>query len=160
MNEHKKGINGMAIEELSSSAIEQRVGTRHPTTGMIYPPDGLQPYYQWLIRTLHLLAESSAGAFRVAQDDANATTVRVMPGRASINGVALAYSGDAHDLSSFNNATAYLALTENNGQAQVNVSAQADGWPSGAHIKLAEVTINAGEITQVLDRRFETLFKV
>jgi hypothetical protein len=148
----------MAIEELSSADIEQRVGTRHPRTGLEYPPSGLQPYYQWLMRALHLLAESSAGALRVARDDTSLTTVRVLPGRASIAGVALDYPGGTLDLAALNNDTAYVWL-EDDGGAQVKTATDATGWPSGAHIKLAEVTLSAGEITAVLDRRFETMLK-
>ena len=148
----------MTIQELSTSEIEQRVSTRHAGTGIEYPPSGLQPYYHWLVRTLHLLAESSAAALRVAEDDTNATTVRIMPGRASIGGVALSYDGGTIDLSTYNNDTAYIWL-ENDGGAAVKVADDATGWPGGAHIKLAEVTLASGEITEIVDRRFETMLK-
>jgi hypothetical protein len=148
----------MTIKELTPDQIEQRVGTRHAGTGIEYPPSGLQPYYHWLMRTLHLLAESSAAALRVARDDADATTIRVLPGRASIGGVALAYAGGTVDLAAHNNDTAYVWL-EDDGGATVKTAGAATGWPATAHIKLAEVTLAGGEITDVLDRRFETFLK-
>ena len=150
----------MSIEELNPSEIEQRVGTRHALTGIEYPPDGLQPYYHWLVRTLHLLAESSAAALRVAKDDADQTTVRIMPGRASIAGVALSFEGGTRDLSSYNNTTAYLWLHNDNGSAAIGVDSASNGWPGTDHLKLAEVTLSAGQITDVLDRRFETMLSV
>jgi len=150
----------MAIQTLSSEQIDSLVGTRHDTTGFDYPPDGLQPYYEWLVRTLHLLAESSCGSLRVAQDDAGGTTVRIAPGRAEISNIALDYTGGTIDLSSYNNDTAYLWLEDDSGSAHIGVDTDANGWPAGAHIKLAEVTLSAGAITTILDRRFETIFRV
>jgi len=148
----------MTIQELSNAEIAERVGTRHTSTGIEYPPSGLQPYYQWLVRTLHLLAESSAAALRVADDDTNATTVRVMPGRATVGGVVLAYPGGMLDLAPFNNDTAYLWL-EDDGGATIEAASDQAGWPADAHIKLAEVTLAGGAITSILDRRFETILK-
>jgi hypothetical protein len=150
----------MAIEQLSGEAIEQRIGTQHEQTGIEYPSRGLQPYYEWLIRTLHLLAESSAAALRVARDEQSATMIRILPGRASIDGTALAYAGGTQELGSFNNDTAYVALIETSGQPAIDVRTASNGWPSAAHIKLAEVTLDGGAITAVVDRRFETMLKV
>ena len=148
----------MTIEQLSPSEIEQRAGTRHAATGIEYPPNGLQPYYHWLIRTLHLLAESSAAALRVARDDTSAATVRILPGRASIGGAPLVYDGGTVDLGPYNNDTAYLWL-EDDGGAAIKTASDGGGWPGGAHIKLAEVTLADGEITDILDRRFESMLK-
>ena len=150
----------MAIRPLTSDQIDSLVGTRHSTAGIEYPPDGLQPYYEWLVRTLHLLAESSCGSFRVARDEANDTTVRIAPGRAEISGVVLEFAGGSEDLAAYNNDTAYLWLEDNGGSAQVGIGTDANGWPGGAHIKLAEVTLAAGQIDTILDRRFETIFRV
>ncbi|MEE9212614.1 MAG: hypothetical protein V3U29_08175 [Phycisphaeraceae bacterium] len=150
----------MAIEELTTEQIAGLVGTRHGTTGFEYPPNGLQPYYEWLVRTLHLLAESSAAALRVDRDDASDTTVRIAPGRATLTGTVLVYAGGTTDLTTFNNDTAYIWLFDNGGAAAVGVGTDAAGWPTGTHLKLAEVTLNAGQITDILDRRFETIFNI
>ena len=150
----------MAIKDLTSDQINTLVGTRHEQTGFEYPPAGLQPYYKWLLRQLHHLAESSAGAFRVVRDDIDSTTVRVMPGRATIGGVVLAYSGGTVDLAGYNNDIAYLWLEDNSGSAAIGVADDASGWPAGLHIKLAEIETVAGVIVSVLDRRFETMLSI
>ena len=150
----------MALEQLTPDQIENLVGTRHGTVGIEYPPVGLQPYYDWLVRTLHTLAESSCGALRVAVDDANNTTVHIAPGRASVSSVVLDYPGESIGLSAYNNATAYLWLSSDGGEATVGVGSGASGWPMDPHIRLAEVTLAAGKITAILDRRFETIFRV
>jgi len=149
----------MAIEELSAAQIEQLVGTRDAATGMEYPASGLQPYYLWLVRTLHNLAQASAGACRVVKDDADATTVRIIPGRASISGAVLDYAGGAVELGSYNNDTAYLWLYDDSNGGAIGAGGSADGWPAAAHIKLAEVTLSGGAVTSILDRRFETILK-
>lgn len=150
----------MTVQDLTDQQIDALANTRHAVTGIAYPPDGLQPYYQWLMRTLHLLAEASCGPLRVAQDDASPTTVAIAPGRASISGAALAYGGGTIDLAAYNNDTAYLWLYDDAGSAAIGVAAASAGWPGGAHIKLAEVTLAAGSVTGILDRRFETILSV
>lgn len=150
----------MSIQELTTDQIESLVGTRHPATGIEYPPNGLQPYYHWLVRVLHLLSESSLGALRVAGDDTSGTTIQIAPGRVSVSGVALSYPGEVIDLAAFNNDTVHVWLRDNSGVPGVGVNADSGGWPGVAHIKLAEVTLTAGVITNILDRRMETLFSV
>jgi len=149
----------MGLERLSLDQIEQRVDSVHAATGMRYPPRGLQPYYEWLMQTLHLLAESSAGSFRVAKDDGGPTVAGVLPGRATIDGVTLVYDGGTVELGSFNNETAHIWLVDNGGGAEIGAGSASDGWPSEKHIKLAEVTLSGGEITSIVDRRFETMLK-
>lgn len=149
----------MSIKELTSQELADLVDTRHAATGVAYAPRGLQPYYEWLLRSVHLLAESSAGAFRVAKDDESDTSIIILPGRASISGVALEFPGDVMELAAYNNDTALVWLEDNAGQTDINVTDAATGWPGGSHIKLAEVTLVAGEITQIIDRRFETILK-
>jgi hypothetical protein len=148
----------MAIQELSTSEIDALTGTRHALAGFAYPAIGLQPYYEWLVRTLHLLGEASAGGLKVNRDDQSNTGVLVTPGRATLAGVALAYAGETLDLASFNNDTAILWLYDDAGEAAVGVGSDAGGWPVVPHIKLAEVTLAAGQVTDILDRRLESLF--
>lgn len=149
----------MSIKQLTTEEIIDLVGTHHAGTKMKYPSRGLQPYYEWLLQSLHLLAESSAFPFRVARDDANDTSVFILPGRASIGSVALDYTGETIDLAAYNNGTAYLWLEDDAGSPLISSANDATGWPGGAHIKLAEVTLAAGRITQIIDRRFETMLK-
>jgi len=150
----------MPIQELTPAQIDSLVGTRHPSTGIEYPPNGLQPYYQWLIRALHLLAESSLGALRVAEEDSSATAIQIAPGRSTIAGVVLDFPGQTNDLSAFNNDTSYVWLRDNAGVPGIGINAASGGWPVIPHIKLAEVTLTAGVITGILDRRLETVFSV
>lgn len=150
----------MSIQELTPDQIDSLVGTRHPGTGIEYPPNGLQPYYAWLVRTLHLLAESSLGALRVAEDDSSATAITIAPGRASISGVVLDFAGQTSDLAAFNNDTVYVSLLNIAGEPTIAISADAGGWPIGAHIKLAEVSLAGGVITGILDRRIETVLSI
>ena len=147
----------MAIRELTSQEIADLVQTRHGTTGFEYPANGLQPYYEWLVRSLHLLGEASAAALRVDRDDANETTVTIAPGRAALDDVVMDYGGGTMDLAVYNNDTAYLWLFDNAGAATIGAGAAASGWPTSTHLKLAEVTLAAGQITAVVDRRFEAM---
>ncbi|MEM7627283.1 MAG: hypothetical protein AAF333_16930 [Planctomycetota bacterium] len=150
----------MDSPDLTDAQIEALIGTRHEPTGIEFPPAGLQPYHDWLIRTLYRLAESSAGALRVDRSAVNTTSVGVASGRASIGGVALILPATTLELANHNNATAYLWLRDNAGQAEVAAGNAAAGWPADAHIKLAEVALDGGQITSIVDRRFETVFRV
>lgn len=148
----------MAIRTLELETAIARVGERHARTGFAYPRPGQQPYFEWLVASLELLADASAGDCRVAGDDASPTSVRVMPGRASVEGVVLAFDGAVLDLAAFDDDTALVYL-EDDGGASAKAVASATGWPATAHLKLAEVTLAAGSIVAVLDRRFETILK-
>lgn len=148
----------MAIQTLTLDQAIARIGQRHGRTGFEYPRPGLQPYFEWLLASLELLAEASAGDLRVLRDDASPTSVRVMPGRASIAGVKLAFDGQVLDLAALDDQTALLWLEDNAGAA-VNFTDSTTGWPATAHIPLAEVTLTAGKVTDVTDLRFETILK-
>ena len=145
----------MAIEQLSTERIEQLIGNRHQLAGFEYPENGLQPYYQWLMRTIHVLGESSAGWLQVHKDDSSDTVIRTMPGRATIDGVVYYHTGETLDLASFNNDEVYVWLCESGGEAAIAVDSISAGWPSSAHLKLAEVSIDSGVINQIIDRRSE-----
>lgn len=150
----------MSYQPLTSQQIQTLVGTRHGATGLAYPPLGLQPYYDWLIQSLHLLAESSLAAFRVAQDDADALSVRIAPGRCTISAAVLDFPGQTLDLGAYDDDTALIWLDSDLGVPTVGHDTQAAGWPTGDHLKLAEVTCASGAISSILDRRLETVFRV
>lgn len=143
--------------ELTPEQIDALVGTRHATTDIEFPPQGLQPYHQWLIRTLHRLAECSLGAFRVDQALEGTTSVRVAPGRASINDEVVVFKGQTLDLVSFNNATAKLWLEEASGDA---VAQAGEDWPASPHLRLAEVEVSEGVVVAITDLRLEAVFRV
>jgi hypothetical protein len=150
----------MPTPDLTASQVDALVETRDPRTGLRYPPAGLQPYHPWLIDALHRLAACSASDLWVALDDASPASIRVAPGRASIDGVAVAYAGGVHDLAVHNNATACVWLTAPGGTPTVSHADAATGWPAGTHLKLAEVTLAGGQVVGILDRRFETILAV
>ncbi|MEM1186802.1 MAG: hypothetical protein AAGI53_17590 [Planctomycetota bacterium] len=148
----------MPTPDLASTTIDALINTRDARTGMRFPPPGLQPYHAWLIDSLHRLAASSAGDYLVTQDESTPTSIYVAPGRASIGGTPLPYNGGSHELATINNDTAMVWLTDNgSGSPQIGFVSAGVGWPAGDHIKLAEVTIQAGRITSILDRRFESI---
>lgn len=149
----------MAVQMPSAAEIEGLVGTRHPVAGIEYPHMGMQPYYQWLLSSLHLLAEASAGGLRVSRDDASDTAIAISPGRATLNSDALIYPGGVSDLAVFNNDTAFIWLDSAGGVATIGQGSLASGWPVDPHIKLAEVVLSAGGIDEIIDRRFEAIFK-
>jgi hypothetical protein len=144
----------MPIQELTAAEIESLVGTRHGVTGVEYPANGLQPYYQWLMRSLHLLSEgaSLSAGLRVSRDTASPSTARIAPGRAAMDGAAVGYAGGTLDLAAHDNATAYVWLDAG---GTIGSGASTGGWPFAAHVKLAEVTLASGAITAILDRRAE-----
>lgn len=150
----------MPIQPPTPEQLLALVDTHHEMTGLTYPPRGLQPYYDWLLQSLHLLAESSFGALRVAPDETGPTTITITPGRATIAGTATVFDGDTKDLSTFNNDTVLVWLEETAGVGSVDVASEAAGWPAGPHLKLAEVHLAAGTITAIVDRRFEAVFNV
>ncbi len=150
----------MTFREMNHEELRELVGEKEAVTGMEYPAQGLQPYYGWLVNSLHKLAVASAGALRVDRSDESATKVYVAPGRATIDEVVLVYGGGTIDLAQHNHTTAHVWLANVGGSASVGVGAAGQGWPGEKHIKLAEVTLAGGSITQVVDRRFETLFRV
>jgi hypothetical protein len=150
----------MAIRELTATEIQQLRDNRHPTVGLLYPPEGLTPWYDWLIRSLHLLADAGFGALRTAVEEADAPTIRIAPGRASVAGEPVAHPGSAHDLSGMNNTVVLVALVDGGGgAASIELRREAEGWPAVTHLKLAEVTVEAGIVAEVLDRRFEAALR-
>ncbi|MEM1210662.1 MAG: hypothetical protein AAGI68_00030 [Planctomycetota bacterium] len=141
---------------LNSQQIDALVDTADPGTGITYPEVGLQPYHAWLIDTLHRLARASVPQFRVGPaDPAQPAVVYAAPGRAVLDQATLEFAGQTLDLAAWNNQTARVALIDNAGLAEV--AADAD-WPSATHLKLAEVTLSQGSVTQIVDHRLQPLF--
>ena len=105
-------------------------------------------------------AKRQPGALRVNRDDTTDTTVRIESGRATMEGVVLAWPGGTIDLALFNNETVYVWLDDvGGGIPQIGHDCAANGWPTTTHLKLAEVTVSAGQVTTIVDRRFETILQ-
>jgi len=134
------------------------VGSRHPITQHERPAVGLQPYYDWLITTLEQIADASPGHLRVARDDTSPLHVQVAAGDVRFGANARPLNAQVLDLSSYNNSTALLWVIESSGTAALEHADLADGWPLADHLKLAEVAIAAGAITQITDRRLDPIF--
>ncbi|MEM9020036.1 MAG: hypothetical protein AAGC44_05680 [Planctomycetota bacterium] len=149
----------MPPQDLTSHQIASLVGGTHPVTGVRYPEAGLQPYYEWLIRSLHRLADASAGDLRVWPDAEAAASVWIAPGRCSIAGQPLHYTGGSVGLGLYNNGTALIWMQNNAGSAEVGATDSASGWPVGGHLRLAEAQLEGGSVTQLTDLRFETILK-
>lgn len=152
----------MAVKDLTSAQVTALYGAgteRLARSGVLVPTSGLQPWYEWMVNAINHLDQASAGWLQVRQDDAAATTVRVMPGRAVIAGVPLVYAGGAIALAAYNNDTAYLYL-QNDGAGAAEIIAVADGtgWPATPHVRLASVVLASGAITSITDLRPEALF--
>lgn len=148
----------MSTQTLSAEQLDSLVGSHHPIVGFEYPPSGLQPYYQWLMNSLHLLAEASAGGLRVTAGDESATHVNVAPGRLTLDGQIWSFGGASVDLAAFNNDVALIALTVVSDAIVVVTNASVDGWPSTPYLALAEITLSGGVITGLLDQRQAALF--
>lgn len=148
------------MQELTHEQIRTLADTRHAGAGVLFPPEGLQPYYDWLIRTVHTLAESAAANLRVVRDDGAPTAVRVFAGRASINGAVVAFGGTTLDLAAHNNAAVLLALALADATPMIVVSPSGEGWPTQPHVRLAAVTLADGAVSAIVDRRFESLCRV
>jgi len=150
----------MAVKDLSATQIAALVGTRLAGPGLLVAAPYSADWYAWLINALIHLAEGSAAyALSVRADDGSATTVRIQAGRATLNGAALAYAGGTVNLSAHNNDVAYLWAYNSSGAVAIGYGADGSGWPAVPHLKLAEVTLSAGAITAILDRRSETLLR-
>lgn len=153
----------MGIKDLTQSEATALEGTRHPVSRVLYPAEGLSPYYTWLRATLKQLGDAAAGWLRVHESDESDTHVYVAPGRAIIDGVVLTWDGADIDLSAHTSDVAYVWLYNDGGSGAIDFGADGDGWPDSGttpHIKLAEVTLDGDGVDSILDRRNETMLRL
>lgn len=150
----------MTFRDLTQDEINALVGTRHAATGLEFPPVGLQPYYNWLINSLHRLADAAFADFRVVRSDDADTAVFVTPGRALIFGVTLTHEGQTIDLAPYNNNTAILWLHDQEGVATLGHDTLATSWPAYPHIPLAQIELASGVITSIEDLRPQSALTV
>jgi len=143
---------------LTSEQIATLVGSRHPIAEYERPALGLQPYYEWLVQSLEQLGDACVGQLRVSGDSTSDLHVYVAEGSVRFGASLLAVPAQSLDLAAFDDKTALIAVEESGGAAVVSTIDSATDWPTGDHLKLAEVTIFAGEITDIVDRRLDPLF--
>ncbi len=149
----------MAIKDPSSTTINNTLdGTRHEKTGAKYEAKNTEGWWEWIMSTLYHLGEASAGWLQVREDDSSALAVRVTPGRASFDGAAYSYAGGVVS-GLTNNDTTYIWAEIDGGSLTIDSGIDGSGWPATAHLKLAEVTISAGAISGIVDRRQELMLR-
>lgn len=149
----------MAVKDKTDSQLAVLAGQR-ADSGMRYPNVGNEPVFPSMIQMLDQLSLSAAHWLRVCADDngASSTThIRILPGRATIDGLPLAYSGGTIDLAANNNDVTYIWAYINTGAIAITGAVDGTGWPATSHVKLAEVTLLAGAITTIVDRRAESM---
>jgi len=150
----------MAAKDRTTAQVNALENTRDSLTGLIYTQRGTNPSYEAMVNWIWHLSQASFHAGLVKLDDANDTTIRIMPGRFTINGTALSYAGEAIDLSAYNNDTAYVWAYDSASTLTIGYGTDAAGWPTVNHVKLAEVVLSGGAITSITDRRAEHIMRV
>ncbi len=149
-NEEQKAGN-MAVKDKSNTEIDALVGTRDALTGALVVGSGVTPWFYAVTAGLVNLATASAGWVQVRQDDASATTARVMAGMVTIQGTILSYAGGMVDLAALAPGTACIWIYNSGGTATIGTGV---AWPATSHIKLASVTLDATPaITGITDWR-------
>lgn len=121
-------------------------------TGVAYIPTGRSPYYLEFRRLVQrlLLAAQRANDLRVYAD--GDLSIGVRPGRCRIGATAIDFAGDSA-IGVTNNAATCVWL-----DAAGAVQTDTAGWPADPadHLPLAIITADAGQITQIDDRRGST----
>lgn len=140
----------MAVKDITTADVTQLVNTRDLLTGLTYPESGKQPWHNWLIQTLAHQSQASAYWLLVKEDDANDTTVRVMPGWLTIDGSQRQFTGDVIDLVAYDDSNAYVWMYLSGGDATIGAGPT---LPSSSHVPLAMVALASGAITSVDDLR-------
>jgi len=151
----------MAEKQLTDSAATALAGTTDGTTGVVHPSSGADPWLAAYMRHLDQtrVIATATNNLRVYEVDSNPDAVGVRTGRGVIGGVIYSYAGlDPAVDGLADNDTTYLWAEDNGaGVLQVDSVIDATGWPNMPHIKLAEVTMAAGVITGIIDRRVDLL---
>ncbi|MEM6394599.1 MAG: hypothetical protein AAF797_17670 [Planctomycetota bacterium] len=149
----------MAEQIISIDSLGSPGGSADPffATGVPFIANGQQPHYDLLVQQLHQLLRVLAplNSLRVYQDDSAATTVGIAAGRCTIGGSVLVYTGGTVSGLADNDTT--LIWAEDSSGFAIGSAVDGTGWPGGTHLKLAEVTVVGGVITQILDRRIERM---
>ncbi len=149
---------------LDDTTADALAGTTDASTGLPYPGDSDDPWLAARNRAdSHLRAMAVRGNdFRVYPIKDNADALGVRAGRFAFGSTVLVYAGEDPDANVgldglTDNDTTYVWLYSVAGVATIGTGIASGGWPSVPHVKLAEVTMVAGVITLILDRRGEGL---
>lgn len=153
----------MAEKQLTTDEANALSGTTDPATGTRLPSADADPWLPGRNRTDHHLMRiaEATNLLRVYELDDNADAVGVRPGRCTIDGTVYAYAGLEPALDALDDNDTHLIYAEDDGGGDLQIASATDGegWPATAHLKLAEVTIEDGEITELLDRRGDAILQ-
>lgn len=143
----------MAQKKLTDAEAATKYGTTD--RGLTYPAVTNNNWGPDVIRSLFRLLEMTLDDLQAYQTDANADSVGVRAGRGVIDGTNCTYAGADEAVTSLaNNDTTYVWATASSGAIAIASAIDGTGWPSVPHIKLAEVTMAAGVISALVDRRY------
>ncbi len=147
----------MAELQLTDPQAVALSGTTDASNGVAYPSANADPWLAQIYRALAQIAAvaDAANNLRVCRDDASDLTIRIRPGRCSIDAEPLDYAGGTALVT--DDDVTYVWAFDDTGTLTIGSAIDGDGWPSTAHIKLAEVTAADGEVTAILDRRGEAM---
>lgn len=149
----------MSEKLLTDSEAAALYGVENSVTGVKYPSVTVNNWGNNRNRCdERLIAIATlANNMRVFEVEDNADAVGVRAGRCIIDGVVYAYTEEDPAIDGLtNNDTTYI-WAENDSGINIDSAIDGTGWPAGAHIKLAEVTMSGGVITGIVDRRPELI---
>ncbi len=135
--------------------INALTGLTDTGTGIVYPANGLQPYYLWLMQTIHQLNACTDTNYKTWDSAESDTSVYISQGKCRISGTDLTSLNGTIELAQFNNSTVNIAIIDGNtqGQSGVGIIERNTIWPSIDHFKIAKVTLANGKITNIKDQR-------
>lgn len=147
----------MAIKQLSDDDALALNGTTDADTGLEYPQLLQARWAEAILRGLNTFLLAALPDLRVVEVVGNADAVAVLPGAVVIAGNAYDYAGEdpAADALTDNDVTYIWLQLDGAGGVEIASAIDGTGWPAQAHVKLAEVTMVAGAITGIVDRRLD-----
>lgn len=145
----------MAQKQLTDAEAANLYGTTD-ANGMPTPAVTKNNWGPDMVRSLARLSAIGFADLQVYETDDAADAIAVRSGRITIRGTAYTYAGADPAVSSIaNNDTTYVYAYVAGGAIAIGSALDATGWPALSHVKLAEVTLAAGVITAIVDRRLD-----
>lgn len=146
----------MAQKQLTDAEAASLYGTTDADSGVPTPAVTKNNWGPDMVRTIDRLSAVAFDDLQVYETDDADDSIAVRPGRVAIRGTGYTYAGADPAVSSVaNNDTTYVWAYVSGGAIAIGSAIDATGWPATPHVKLAEVTLSAGAITTIVDRRFD-----
>ncbi|MEM6553533.1 MAG: hypothetical protein AAF750_15565 [Planctomycetota bacterium] len=144
----------MAIKQLTDSEAANLAGTNDAATGVPFPALNASGWAYDYLRSLQRLLDVSPSDLAVVEVDTAANHAGVLPGSCAFGDYPGGTGSTPAVTTLADDDTTYIwAESDGSNGVQINSATDATGWPTTAHIKLAEVTMASGAITQITDRR-------